>query len=393
MSHRVRRAVLIAITLISALLLSVPLAFSDTIQPKAAVARLFQEPLQKDWFAPSFLAQVPVSKVATLVAEMKQKFGALKDISAKGASLVITLEKGEVDARVTLDDSGRIATLLFQPPTPTTGSLADQVKAITDLPGKTAVLITTNGKDVVADDADEALAVGSAAKLAILAALDDAVSAHRLAWDQVVRLTPKWQTLPTSTLLNWPAGTPVTIATLRNLMISQSDNMAADALINLVGRQHIEGFAPHDTPFPTTSELFKLRVKPDMQALWEKADVAGKRKILASLDLDTLPQVTDLPDKAGVAEWFMTARELCGLLDRVAASPAFVINPGLATRSDWRQVAYKGGSDSGVLNLSTRVVAADGTTHCISVTWDNDKASLDKLVEPYRGILRLLKGG
>ena len=203
----------------------------------------------------------------------------------------------------------------------------------------------------------------------------------------------KWRTLPSSTLIDWPAGTPVTIATLRNLMISQSDNMATDALIDLVGRQAVEAITPRNTPFPTTAELFKLQADASERGLWDAADADGRRGVLARLDPRPLPDVSDLPGKPTSAEWFMTARELCTLLDRVAESPAFAVNPGLATAADWQSVAYKGGSDSGVVNLSTRVVADDGTTHCVIVTWNGPGATLEGLAAPYRGILQQLGTG
>ncbi len=89
----------------------------------------------------------------------------------------------------------------------------------------------------------------------------------------------------------------------------------------------------------------------------------------------------------------MTATELCTLLDRVSDSPAFTINPGVADAQKWRSVAFKGGSDSGVLNLSTRVVAQDGTVHCAVVTWNNPggETGIDQVAPIYRGLLASLR--
>lgn len=67
------------------------------------------------------------------------------------------------------------------------------------------------------------------------------------------------------------------------------------------------------------------------------------------------------------------------------------INPGLADPEDWTSVAYKGGSDQGVLNFSTRLVSRDGKVHCVVASWNDDEdVPMDKLAEPYRGILRKL---
>ena len=209
------------------------------------------------------------------------------------------------------------------------------------------------------------------------------------------KLKPQWQTLPGSTLIDWPIGTPVTIATLRNLMISQSDNMATDALIDLVGRDAIEAITPRNTPFPTTAELFKLRANPQEAAAWKKADAAGKRAILARLDGLPLPQVSDLPDDPGAAEWFMTATELCTLLDRVSEFARLHHQSRRCRCQKWRSVAFKGGSDSGVLNLSTRVVAQDGTVHCAVVTWNNPggETGIDQVAPIYRGLLGHVAAG
>lgn len=71
--------------------------------------------------------------------------------------------------------------------------------------------------------------------------------------------------------------------------------------------------------------------------------------------------------------------------------PALSINPGVARASDWTEIAYKGGSNAGVLNLTTLVTGKDGSQHCVSATWNGD-SPLDepKLMAPYRGILRAL---
>jgi hypothetical protein len=67
---------------------------------------------------------------------------------------------------------------------------------------------------------------------------------------------------------------------------------------------------------------------------------------------------------------------------------------GLANPLDWRSIAYKGGSEPGVLNLSTYVTTADGTSHCVVATWNNDASFYDGLLtSPYRGLLRALAGG
>ena len=71
-------------------------------------------------------------------------------------------------------------------------------------------------------------------------------------------------------------------------------------------------------------------------------------------------------------EWHYTARQLCTLIERVHALPAMRINTGLAARSDWSEIAFKGGSDRGVFNITTRL-AKDGSPYCLSVTVNNER--------------------
>ena len=54
-------------------------------------------------------------------------------------------------------------------------------------------------------------------------------------------------------------GAPITIHTLASLMISESDNTATDALIDLVTRNSVETISPRNRPFMTTREFFQLK--------------------------------------------------------------------------------------------------------------------------------------
>jgi hypothetical protein len=217
------------------------------------------------------------------------------------------------------------------------------VAAIAALPGEASVLLSTDGEERAAHDPDAVLAVGSAAKLAILKALDEAVAAGRLAWDQVVDLDPAWRSLPTGILQDWP-DTPLTIATLANLMISISDNTATDAVIHIVGREPIEAISPRNTPFLTTAELFKLKANGNEAARseWLAGDENARRAVLRRIADLSLPRADALQGATLGIEWFMSATEICALLEDVAHLPAMRINPGLADAAEWKSVAFKG---------------------------------------------------
>jgi beta-lactamase class A len=343
-------------------------------------------------FTAHFLAALPAAEIGRVIAGLRAEYGALQRVEQKpDGGLIVHFERATLPATISLDGEGRIAGLWFGAPV-IGGAIADLAATIRALPGRTALLVLTDGEPVVADSADAPLAVGSAAKLAILAALDAAVSEGRLGWDTVVPLEAKWKSLPSGQLQDWPAGTPVTVATLANLMISVSDNTATDALIALVGRAAIEAVTPANAPFPTTREFFTLKTasKSGLRASWATADADGRRAILSEIADAPLP-ATISPDITHEVEWFMTARELCALLDRTATLPAVAINPGVADRGSWEAIAYKGGSETGVLNLSTRLAGTDGKIHCVVASWNND-APLDddRLFAPYRAILARL---
>jgi hypothetical protein len=125
---------------------------------------------------------------------------------------------------------------------------------------------------------------------------------------------------------------------------------------------------------------------------WLQRDEPEKRVVLRKVAALPLPRGDDLQETFLKIEWFMSAEEICALLEDVAELPALHINPGLADAGEWQSVAFKGGSETGVLNFSTRVVAEDGASHCVVATWNNETAlDPEKLSVPYRGILGSLR--
>ncbi|MCT7376044.1 serine hydrolase [Chelativorans salis] len=370
----------------------------EPADPKTVLKRLFEAPeLETEWFAPNFLAQIPAAQIVGVVEDLEKQYGSLQSISGEGQRFTITLERAKIPTRLVLDAEGRIAGLLFEPAV-AAGALAEQVDAITGLPGRTALLVLSNGEERAAHNADVPLAVGSAAKLAVLKAVADAVSDERLEWDQVVPLDSEWRSLPSGILQDWPDGTPLTVATLANLMISISDNTATDALIKLVGREAVEAVTPRNTPFLTTRELFTLKAdgNEEWRSAWIAGDEEARRDLLEQIASAPLPGEDALSTGPTIEiEWFLSGRELCTLMKEVADLPALHINPGLAASKDWREIAYKGGSETGVLNYTTWLEDAEGTSHCVVATWNNGNAAIEErqLVSSYRGILGALREG
>ena len=170
------------------------------------------------------------------------------------------------------------------------------------------------------------------------------------------------------------------MATYAGFMISKSDNTGTDAVIEIVGREKIEPFAGRNRPLLTTHDLytFKSTLNHDLLARWRAGTEFERRALLAAIAAMPVPTegFLNVPYALDL-EWFFSSRELCGLIERVADLPAMGIESPLAPKEDWARVAYKGGSEPGVIAMTTRVQAADGRTYCVSATWNNDQTVVD----------------
>lgn len=372
-------------------------AAAQPVTPEQALERLFRErPVAAEWFAPSFLAQVPAAQLEQIVAQIVAVLGPFERVVPEGVDFVVVLEQGEVPTKVALDEQGRFAGLLFQAPRARLSNLDAALAAFRELPGRASVVVVENGRVRAAIAPDEPLAVGSAFKLAVLAALEEQVVLGQRRWDEVVSLRPEWKSLPSGILQEWPAGSPVTLHTLAGLMVSLSDNTAADALLHLAGRDAVEVKAPRNRPFLTTREAFLLKALGN-EALLERYRGSGeteRRSMLSELARLPLPPADSswVEPRALDVEWFLTGRELCALMDQVRDLPLMGINPGVVRRDDWAAVAFKGGSEPGVLNLTTGLLAKDGRRLCVAATW-NDNQALDeaRFVSLYSGLLGVLR--
>lgn len=348
--------------------------------PEEAAARLFTAPkVDAAWFTESFVEHVSTQKVDAIVAETKKELGAFSKIEKRGDPLYAVMAKGRIPIKVTLDGQGRIAGLWFSPPELDEPRSIEEIAAgLRALPGKVSFLVLTDGKEVVAHDADAPLAVGSAFKLAILDVLRARIEAKKAQWTDVIRLDPKKKSLPSGELHRWPDRAPLTLHTAAALMISQSDNTATDVLLDYVGRDAVETVAPGNTPFLTTREAFVLKSKAGraLLARWRAADAGGRRALLPEIakakledgDFDDVPTID--------VEWMFSARKLCELIAKNKSLDVTRINPGIAAKKDWDVVAYKGGSEPGVLEYTTWVEKGDHK-HCVVTTWNDAAKEVD----------------
>jgi beta-lactamase class A len=373
----------------------VTLAQAANLNPAQRLESLFTAELEAEWFAPAFLQQIPFSQIQPLIGQLRQTLGPLQRVEAVADGYRLTFAEGTVPAQIRLDEQGQIVGLFFGPPELAV-SLAEAVAAIEAFPGEASLLVLAGDEVLAAVAADQPLAVGSAFKLAVLAAVQRAITADRLQWDTVVQLQREWRSLPSGLLQDWPPGSALTVETLATLMISLSDNTATDALIAVVGRDAVEALSLRNRPFLTTREFFALKnpANSDALAAFRNGDLAAQRQVLVDLAIAPLPPAS-LFDGDPVAldvEWFFSTRELCALMTEARDQPLMQVNPGVANPEDWETISFKGGSEPGVLNLTTALTDPDGRTYCVSATWNDPTQRLDEtaLSLLYSGLLQTL---
>ena len=214
---------------------------------------------------------------------------------SKGFTMPMTIEVGVAPPHL-------VAGLRFGTPSKDVATLDELMHAFSALPGHVSVLAARLDGSVVTPivgiDTARALGIGSAFKLYVLVALIREIENESRHWSDVVPIDSASGSLPSGVLHSWPIGAPVTIETLAILMISQSDNTAADHLLHLLGREQVENqqrvvgnthFA-RNLPFLTTRELFALKTPANaaLAARYQTGPTAVRRDVLAG-DRSPLP--------------------------------------------------------------------------------------------------------
>ncbi len=368
------------------------LARAEVLNAEQAAERLFSaDEVDIAWFANQGLS----SAVPRVVAGLQEDLGRLQAIEPCTPKCLARFELGEFSFDIAVTSEGLISSLWIDPPIIYTASLEEALATFADLPGQVSAIVTTDDKVVGDLDGGAPLAVGSTFKLAVLKALDKLIGAGKLEWDQIVEIDDDWRSLPSGQLQDWPEGAPLTIHSLASLMISVSDNTATDGLMDLVSRGSLETVSPGNRPFLTTREFFQLKRRDadGLRARFVDGNFDERMRILSDLADRPLPAVGELnTDPLLQIEWFFSVAELCRLMEDVRNLDVTQINPGIALKSDWDQIAYKGGSDFGVLNFTTSVTNKSGDSYCVSATWNHseplDETAFSML---YAGLLHHLK--
>jgi sulfur carrier protein ThiS len=371
-------------------------ALAGEAEIAAIRAVLAPGPVDAGLFTAEFLKAVPPDKLQAATEPLKTLIGPVVAVEARGGqTYAVETATHEMITDIVLDAGGKIAGLLFHAPVQKTASLADLLTQMAAAAPQSAYVVLKDGKPIAASNADMALAVGSAFKLGVLKALKDEIDSGMRQWSDVVSLKAEDMSLPSGFLQTWPVGAPLTLHTLATLMISISDNTAADTLLKLVGRDKVET-ALGIAPAPTTRELFILKANHELLSRYVAADAEGARLVLAEADALPLPDVSQIltPFTPG-AEWQVSPQRLCALMGEVAGLDVTQVNPGVVPKSDWASVSFKGGSEVGVLSLVTEAKAKDGATYCVAAIWNGPQALDESKAEAaYAGVMgKLARGG
>ncbi|HIE0669458.1 TPA: serine hydrolase [Acinetobacter nosocomialis] len=366
----------------------------DTLSSK--LSSIFADkPIEASLFSSQFLGQVSITQIQKIVDDLKVSLGTLKSINVSNGSGTIDFEKGELPVSISLDQQGQISTLWFSAPHFKAVSLDETVKGLHEnAVGKTSLLVVVDNKPIVVENDKTPMAVGSTFKLLVLKAYEDAIKKGELKRETIVSLKEKNRSLPTGVLQNLPAGTPVNLELLAQLMIQISDNTATDSLIEVLKKPRIEALSPRNSPMLTTRELFQL-IDSNNEQLRNKFKTGTKSarlEVLSELDKLPLPSVSSIGKSATWqdAEWYMSANEICSLLESVQNAPALnsSLNP-LFKNLNWQKIGFKGGSEYGVINFSVIGNTQKGHKVCAVFTANgNEPQPESKLAILFTGLLQ-----
>ncbi len=400
------------------MLLAVPLYAQSTAEfrMKQAGTRL-QTLLNKydetdlQWFTPDFFQVVPREKLIEGLKFNSKQLGLIQRVRL---CKIIDPWSGELEligaddkrmrimVRLETGPQSRFNYVLFSPIDMADDTWAKLESDLARLPGKNAVSVwklTPQLEKLFSRNATEPLAVGSSLKLLILSLLTDEIAAGKRQWTDVIALREDVRSLPSGQLQDWPVGSPVTLHTLATLMLSRSDNTAADHLMLALGREALEEHQKkanilqpeRNRPFLRTNELFKLKLvlTPQQSLSFLQRTPESKRAYLPELDKIPLgsPRMLEVPQNIDQIEWFFCTEDLARLLDRLRQSPVqanalpllAITRPFDIDDFAWKYLGFKGGAEVGVLNLSLLgQLRSNSGWYAFSFTWNDAEKPLNE---------------
>ncbi len=366
---------------------------------------------EEQFFAQSFRDAIPVTQFRNLLAELNRQYGqavGVKSITATSdydGTIEVLYEKAVVSIKMVIDRDAPypVIGLLVTGASVYNDNLADITREMADLPGvsgfQIAELTSATMRPVEDRNANRQFAIGSVFKLYILAELGRSIAAGERKWGDIIPLTHK--SLPSGILQKWPDRSPLTLHSLATLMISISDNSAADILIAELGRENIGNLlrlTGHSDPARTlpllsTLEAFALKMEDnrDLRQAYigssetEQAALLASQKARLGLNSVSIANLATNPRHIDRIEWYAAPADVNKLLlylnqsqdptirNILAVNP--IISPGDALR--WRYLGGKGGSEPGVISFAFIAKAQSGKTYAVSGSWNNATAPVD----------------
>jgi hypothetical protein len=329
-------------------------------------------------FAPSFLVHTPEPLLRTRLDYLLTQFGSVDEIkvcerlSERSARIRARFAQGyAAHGELAIDEEQppRVQWLRFDLPTRESDSWRDIEAEVRDLPGQSSfeVCNLTQGTTLAAVERERPLGVGSVSKLVVFWAVLAEVNAGRRRWDDIVVLADRDRSLPTGVLQDWPAGAPLTLHTATALLVSMSDNTAADLLLRELGRERVEagldrlgpGAVARLRPFCSTRGMFALVAAPEAaRHAYEAASEPARRALLDAAEAGPPPVLAQVSGAWPAGwDWIFSAAEVSALLALLAAELArspegralLAINQGGLSLGSWPFCGFKGGSSPGRL--------------------------------------------
>lgn len=374
----------------------------ETNTPQGVRARQVMDMLNSDW--PIGKASVATLAAPDMVEPIEVTMDRLwwdrpytltgVDIGAGMARLhVISSFGAQQDIELRTDGQTMVSRLVVDTTTPTIKSWQDVDTALNRTGARYSWQVSKvdDGKcdKVAGTNTTESLPLASIFKTYVLFAVEQAVLAGRLRWDDALTITTEAKKLGSSGFDTLPAGSQITVRQAAGKMIATSDNMATDLLIERLGTHAIEraliDAGHHDpasmTPFPTMREIFSVGWgNPDVREQWKRAaGPADRAALLEQADArpyDPDPERTHSPGSAYGAEWYGSAEDICRVHARLqhnAVGPAAPVRDIMSEvagidldRTEWPYIGAKAGNLPGDLTFSWYAVDRAGQAWVVS---------------------------
>lgn len=367
----------------------------------------------EDLFAPSFLAEVSIEQLNQLVETQLRPAGPfeISQVVDETATSAVLLVQGKqaLSMSIVIDpDPPYLVSTLFFKPAPVTVASWDELDSTLAAAAPDVAFLAAEVSDGTCTpvhdvDADRVLPIASVFKLYVLGALAEAVDAGTASWDETVPIRDELRVHTSQTYGATPAGTQVSLGDLAAAMIAVSDNTATDHVIDRVGRAAVEaeqaklGMADpsRNVPFLTTREmsLLKFIVPAGERDAYIAGDEATRYDLLTKLPTggvsdEQVGAVKPAPTALDSLEWFASPNDLCAAhvgLRALVARPGLEqvrsilsTNPGgTFDEGTWPYVAFKGGSEPGVLTGAWLAERSDGHVFVVVAQLQNANGEID----------------